>query len=481
MSDKTSDGTRNPTQPTRKWSPEQVIPAIHVLMDRVLQETTLRDVHPEALKRMARDYTTYWRSEIRKIPDAPEREELIEKFPDYVRERLRPGYPPVINATGVILHTNLGRAPLSPEIFRRLRRILTGYAAVEYDLDKGERGERDRPLAEKLRLLLGCEDAVVVNNNAAAVLLILTALARGREVLVSRGELIEIGGKFRLPDVFAQSGARLIEVGTTNRTRLTDYIQACTDETVGVLRTHPSNYRIIGFTERPRLTELTRWAHERGLQVWKDLGSGLMDVPDLMEILADEPTVRQSLERGCDLVCFSGDKILGGPQAGIIVGKSTYCAQLRRHPLYRALRVDKYTLGFLDGVFSMFLRPRRLDRHRVLKIVRQEANQVRQRCLRVARKLMPELPRGVHLSVVPDTAVIGGGLAPTVKLSSWSLMFSDLNAPVFAAELRRQPVPIIGRIEDDRFYLNLHTVLPPQIRLFYREILQAFAGYTGRQ
>ncbi|MCS7312708.1 MAG: L-seryl-tRNA(Sec) selenium transferase, partial [Acidobacteria bacterium] len=288
------------------------LPAIHELIQSCHRQADLKDVRPEVVKRLARRFVEAWRARAAQASASVDRAVLVEQFPDFVRQRLGPAYRPVINTTGIVLHTNLGRAPLPPEVIRRLQAILTGYLNLEYDLATGHRGHRERPLAEKLRWLLDVEDAVIVNNNAAAVLLILTALARGREVLVSRGELIEIGGRFRLPEVFAQSGAVLVEVGTTNRTRLTDYIQAATDRTVAVLRTHPSNYRIVGFTERPELADLVRWTRQRGLFLWEDLGSGMMDIPALRRRLPDEPTVQATVRAGCDLVCFSGDKIFGG-------------------------------------------------------------------------------------------------------------------------------------------------------------------------
>ena len=261
-----------------------------------------------------------------------------------------------INATGVIIHTNLGRAPLAREALERVSAVAGGYSNLEYDLGEGGRGSRQDHAAPILRRLTGAEAALIVNNNAAAVLLALAALAEGREVLVSRGELIEIGDGFRIPDVLARSGARLREVGTTNRTRAGDYDRAIGPETALLLRVHQSNFRVVGFTEQPRLADLVRVARAHGLPLVDDLGSGALFASSSL-LLGDEPTARESLEAGADLVCFSGDKLLGGPQAGIIVGRAELVEQLRRHPLQRALRADKLTLAALEATLALYLDP----------------------------------------------------------------------------------------------------------------------------
>jgi len=281
---------------------------------------------------------------------------LVDAVLDELARSRRPRLRRVLNATGVLVHTNLGRAPLAREALERVVEVGGGYSTLEYDLERGERGSRQAHLAPLLRALTGAEDALVVNNNAAAVLLALAALAEGREVVVSRGELIEIGDGFRIPEVLARSGARLVEVGTTNRTRAADYERALGPETALLLRVHQSNFRVVGFTERPRLRELAEVARRHGVPLVDDLGSGAL-VP-----VGDEPTPGESLREGAALVSFSGDKLLGGPQAGIVVGHADLVERLRRHPLQRALRADKLTLAALEGRSPSPSRPRRVTR-----------------------------------------------------------------------------------------------------------------------
>ena len=285
-----------------------------------------------------------------------------------------------LNATGVIVHTNLGRAPLAEAALERVHEVGRGYSNLEYDLSAGARGSRQDHVAGVLRRLTGAEAALVVNNNAAAVLLALAALAEGREVIVSRGELIEIGDGFRIPDVLARSGARLVEVGTTNRTRAADYDRAVGPETAVLLRVHQSNFRVVGFTELPSVAELAKVAQRHGLPLVDDLGSGALAQVE------DEPSVRESLEAGADLVCFSGDKLLGGPQAGIVVGSAELVEKLRRHPLQRAVRADKLTLAALEGTLTLYLDPERAAREvPVLRMAGEGAEEVRARAERLRR------------------------------------------------------------------------------------------------
>ncbi len=452
-------------------TPYALIPAIHELQQRCAAEPDLQSVRPDVIKRIARQYVDMLRMEIQSGQMPRHRTDLIERFPAYVRQLLHPAYRPVINATGVMLHTNLGRAPLPSEAIHRLNDVLAGYLDLEYDLAAGRRGQREARLAQKFQWLLNCGDAVIVNNNAAAVLLVLTALARDRRVLVSRGELIEIGGKFRLPEIFALSGAHLVEVGTTNRTRLADYIHAVDDATVGVLRVHPSNYRIVGFTETPVLRELTEWAHSRGLFVWMDLGSGLIAHPDVPLSGRDEPTVQEVLAQGCDLVCFSGDKIFGGPQAGIIVGSRTQCAQIRKHPLYRAVRVDKMTLIALDTVLDLHLRTDAADRIPVLAMLRTPLRRLYMRARRLQQWLHRRWSSGGHgltVHVQRDVAYIGGGLAPTTHIPSVAVVIRTEHVATIARALRLGHPPVVARIEQDALVLNLRTVRADQLQSLAR-------------
>jgi L-seryl-tRNA(Ser) seleniumtransferase len=353
----------------------------------------------------------------------------------------RPALRRVLNATGVIVHTNLGRAPLPATALERVADAARGYSNLEYDLAAGERGSRQDHVAGLLGRLTGAESAIVVNNNAGAMLLALAALAEGREVLVSRGELIEIGDGFRIPDVLARSGARLVEVGTTNRTRASDYEQAMRPETALILRVHQSNFRVVGFTELPSLADLAEVARRHQLPLIDDLGSGaLVD-------LADEPTVRASLAAGADLVCISGDKLLGGPQAGIVVGRTELVEKLRRHPLHRALRIDKLGLAALEGTLQLYLDPARALREvPVLRMLREDAALVRARAERLAEATNGEVEETV--------ARVGGGALPLAELPSFACAVEES----LAAALRAHEPPVVGIVRDGRLLLDCRTL-----------------------
>jgi L-seryl-tRNA(Ser) seleniumtransferase len=358
----------------------------------------------------------------------------------------RPALRRVVNATGVIVHTNLGRAPLPEAALTRVAEVGRGYSNLEYDLAEGARGSRQDHVASILRRLTGAEAAIVVNNNAGAMLLALAALAEGREVLVSRGELIEIGDGFRIPDVLARSGAKLVEVGTTNRTRAQDYERAAGGDTALLLRVHQSNFRVVGFTEQPSLRELAAVAQRHGLPLLDDLGSGaLVD-------LADEPTARASLEAGADLVCFSGDKLLGGPQAGIVAGRADLVERLRRHPLHRALRADKLGLAALEGTLLLYLEPERALREiPVLRMLQENAAVVRARAERLAQALGGEVEETV--------ARVGGGALPLAELPSFACAIEES----LAAPLRAHEPPVIGIVRDGRLLLDCRTLADGEI------------------
>ncbi len=356
-------------------------------------------------------------------------------------EARRPALRRVLNATGVIVHTNLGRAPLPAAALDRVAEAARGYSNLEYDLAAGERGSRQDHVAAILRRLTGAESALVVNNNAGALLLALAALAEGREVIVSRGELIEIGDGFRIPDVLARSGARLVEVGTTNRTRARDYERAAGDATALLLRVHQSNFRVVGFTERPSMAELAAIAHAKGLPLVDDLGSGA-----LVE-LGDEPTVRATLEAGADLVCFSGDKLLGGPQAGIVAGRAELVERLRRHPLHRALRIDKLGLAALEGTLLLYLDPERALREvPVLRMLHEDVATVRARAKRLAAAVGGEVEETV--------ARVGGGALPLAELPSFACAVDEQ----LAAALRDATPAVIGIVRDGRLLLDCRTL-----------------------
>jgi L-seryl-tRNA(Ser) seleniumtransferase len=358
----------------------------------------------------------------------------------------RPALRRVLNATGVIVHTNLGRAPLAAAALERVCDVSRGYSNLEYDLAGGARGSRQDHVTAILRRLTGAESAIVVNNNAGAMLLALAALAEGREVLVSRGELIEIGDGFRIPDVLVRSGARLVEVGTTNRTRAADYERAAGEQTALVLRVHQSNFRVVGFTEQPSLAELASVARRRGVPVLDDLGSGaLLD-------MSDEPTAQASLAAGADIVCFSGDKLLGGPQAGIVVGRADLVARLRRHPLHRALRADKLALAALEGTLLLYLDPARAMREvPVLRMLHEETALVRRRAERLAAAVGGEIEETVSR--------VGGGALPLAELPSFACAVEES----LAAPLRHGEPPVVGIVRDGRLLLDCRTLADDEL------------------
>jgi len=371
----------------------------------------------------------------------------------------------VINATGVVLHTNLGRALLSEAARARVSAVAAAYSNLELDLESKERGSRYAHVSALLRRLTGAEDALVVNNNAAAVLLALESLARGREVVVSRGELIEIGGEFRIPDIMQRSGARLREVGTTNRTHVRDYVQAIGPDTALLLKVHTSNYRVVGFTAGVSSRELSQLGRERGLVVMEDLGSGsLLDLSP--HGFPGEPTVPDVVAAGVDLVCFSGDKLLGGPQAGIVVGRAELVQRLQKNPLNRALRVDKLTLAALEATLGAYEAGNALQAIPTLRLLTEPVRAIRSRARRVLKALGPDLRRRLAASLVESTSQVGGGALPTVELPTLTVAVGADPAHTRALDgaLRRGVPPVIGRIVDDRLLLDCRTVLPDQVR-----------------
>lgn len=404
--------------------------------------------------------------------DAQSVEELIATEVERILAR---SLQPVINATGVILHTNLGRAPLTEAAVEEFRRTATQYSNLEYDLEGGARGKRDVHTSELLTRLTGAEAAVVVNNCAAAVLVTLAALARGGEVIVSRGELIEIGDGFRIPEIMEQSGAILREVGTTNRTRLGDYENAINANARVLLRVHPSNFKVTGFTDKPTLEELVALSQRSGLPLVEDLGSGCLI--DLSEQGINEPTVRQSIDAGVGLVTFSGDKLLGGPQAGIIAGKKELVARVRRHPLFRALRVDKITIAALEATLSAYLRAA-WEEIPTMRMIRMKPEELKQRAENFIRELRPELPLDeVEIEVADGTSLAGGGSTPAQSLLSKVIRIASArySANKLEQRLRRAPagVSVIARVEEDRLVIDLRTVFPEQEPLLIKTLAAA--------
>jgi L-seryl-tRNA(Ser) seleniumtransferase len=401
----------------------------------------------------------------------PSEDQLVESVLGLAEALFRPSLRPVINATGVIIHTNLGRAPLSEDAIAAMAAVSRGYSNLEFDLEAGERGSRFVHLEGVLKRLTGAEAAIAVNNNASALLLTLSALARDREVIVSRGQAVEIGGGFRIPEVMRQSGARLVEVGTTNRTYLRDYEAAISPETVAIMRVHASNFRIVGFTETPGIREMGRLAHEHGLLLLDDLGSGcLIDTAQFG--LAPEPMVQDSVAAGADLAMFSGDKLLGGPQAGIIVGRSDLVETLRRHPLARAVRMDKGSVAALTATLLHYLRGEALEKLPVWRMIAEPLAAVRRRARRWARAIGPTA------NVVDGRSMIGGGSLPEESLPTALVAVPGDGAYVsdLARRLRLGEPPVVARIDSDALLLDPRTVLLREEAALLRALSAALKG-----
>jgi L-seryl-tRNA(Ser) seleniumtransferase len=392
-----------------------------------------------------------------------------------VAEMARPSLRRVINVTGTLLHTNLGRAPLCSDALQAINAIAQGYSNLEYDLEQGQRGKRFTHVEELLCRLTGGEAATVVNNNAGAVMLALAALAGGRNALVSRGELIEIGGSFRIPDIMAASGVDLVEVGTTNKTHFKDYAEAINTETALILKVHTSNYRILGFTEAVSGDELAGLAHQHAIPVLEDLGSGLLI--DLTPYgLPREPTVREVLKTGIDLVTFSGDKLLGGPQAGIIVGKRDVIDTLRKHPMARALRIDKLTLAALEATLRLYLDPdKALAQVPTLKMLSLPASELQQRCETLMPKLRALIGDVADCTIIESTATVGGGALPLAELPGWVIALAPKSMSVnnLITRLRGCEPPVVGRVQDDRFLIDPRTLINDDETLLLQALLQS--------
>lgn len=391
---------------------------------------------------------------------------------EIISDQLSPSLRPVINATGVIIHTNLGRAPLSTDALAAIEMVSAGYSTLEYDLEEGRRGSRTVHAEKYLTRLTGAEAALVVNNNAAAVLLMLTALGRGREVITSRGQLVEIGGGFRIPDVLAQSGAHLVEVGTTNRTHLRDYAQAITENTAAILVTHYSNYKIIGFTSQPEMADLAALAREHNLLLLFDQGSGmLLDVAPFG--LEPETTVIDGLRAGCDVVAFSGDKMLGGPQAGILCGRRDLISQLKQHPLARAIRADKLCLAGLTATLSHYLRDEATDKIPVWQMIARPIAAIEAEAQAWSDRLREA---GIESQIIAGESRIGGGSLPGTSLPTHMIAIAPghINVDGLAVALRAAPVPVIGRIQDGHLLLDPRTVLPEQVDALIDGVIASF-------
>jgi L-seryl-tRNA(Ser) seleniumtransferase len=446
------------------------IPSVDELLSRPRVAAFAKQMDRELLVGLLRDVLGEVRAQIIGAPSlsvtAVDFDDIEELIAVEAERMLQPSLQPVINATGVILHTNLGRAPLAAGVTEAIGKAATQYSNLEYNLEAGARGKRDEHTSELLTRLTGAEDAIVVNNCAAAVLLVLAALAKGGEAIVSRGELIEIGDGFRIPEIMAQSGAILREVGTTNRTRLRDYESAINENTRVLLRVHPSNFKITGFAEKPSLAELAELSAKTSVPLVEDLGSG--SLVDLSASGFAEPTVRQSIDEGVSLVMFSGDKLLGGPQAGIIAGKKDLVQRVRRHPLFRALRVDKLTIAALEVTLNAYLRNAwdEIPAQRMIRASIQELQQRAKNFVAQMKSLLPETDAAMEIA--DGFSLAGGGSTPDQSLPSRIIRIKSERYPAAKLEWRlRRPasgVSVIGRVENDRVILDLRTVFPEQER-----------------
>ncbi len=453
---------------TKKLTPEQGealrhIPAIEQLLSHELflrmQEQYSRDLITEAL----RTVTAEVRKQIlnnKEFVEPPDEVAYAALVRTEIESLTAPALRPIVNATGTITHTNLGRSLLSTSASENLAQAAANYVNLEYDLDTGGRGHRDQITEPLLQYLTGCEASTIVNNNAAAVLLTLDTLARGKEVIVSRGELIEIGGAFRIPDVMEASGAILREVGTTNRTHLRDYENAINENTALLLKVHPSNYKVVGFASTPSMEELTELGHQHGIPTMEDLGSGsLIDLTSYN--LPYEPVVRERISADVDVVTFSGDKLLGGPQAGIIVGRQDTIEKIRKNPLMRALRVGKLTIAAIEATLRIYLNEKELtEKLPMFQRYMRPVTELREVAEKLANHLRQIFGDAIQVTVAESTAQIGSGSLPVDTLPSLaiSLHTPQVSAETLAAHFRAQPIPVIGRVQDRQIWLDVRTV-----------------------
>ncbi len=411
------------------------------------------------------------------------KEKILDQAEQVLNSQFQPSLRRVINATGVIIHTGLGRAVFSPEAIAALNQVLAGPCSLAIDLETGRRGDRDTHLNDLLTRLTGAEAATVVNNNAAATLLILNTLAKGREVIVSRGQLVEIGGSFRLPEVMAMSGAVLREIETTNKTHLYDYERAINESTAAILRVHHSNYKIMGFTAEPSLAELVALGKKHNLPVIDDLGSGAL--VDLAVFgLEPEPMVQKSVRAGASLVCFSGDKLLGGPQAGIIVGNKELIHRLKKNPLKRALRVDKMVVAAMEATLRLFLLPEKLkQKHPVYRMFSFPEKEIKQRVRRFQRRLQTQLPSDWELESMSGGTEVGSGSVPAQTLPTWLLAIRSkrFSPEVVARKLRLAPTPVITRIHEEAVLLDFRTILPEEERRLEENLISSLLSLSQEE
>jgi L-seryl-tRNA(Ser) seleniumtransferase len=430
------------------------IPSVEELLQSIAFRDLIGSYGRPLVLRATREILKKIRDQFQSTKTIPETSEYQIRVRKILESWLAPTLIPVINATGVILHTNLGRAPLSKSARKAMDSLTEGYCTLEFDLERGERGNRSIHAEEQLRLLTGAESALVVNNNAAAVLLVLTVLAKRKRVIISRNQLVEIGGGFRIPEVMNESGAKLVEVGTTNRVHEADYEQALDVPAAAILRAHPSNFKIIGFTEEPTLGRLSEIAHKHGALLIDDLGSGAL-LDSVKYGLAHEPMVQESLADGADIVCFSGDKLLGGPQAGIILGKKVLLDKIKKHPLARALRADKLCLAGLSATLEHYLKDEAEREIPIWQMMARKTGQLKSKALQWRK----EIGQG---EVIASNSTIGGGSLPEEVLPTFVLAFTVDKPNTFLSKLRKSKTPIVARIENEKVIIDPRTVLPEQ-------------------
>ncbi len=454
----------------------RLLPSVDELLHSVSGQQLVQRFSRSMTLQAVRASISHARSQIRQGTPCPSSDQILTVAERFLGESQRPNLQPVINATGVIINTNLGRSPLSLEALQAVQRVAGGYANLEYELEIGERGSRHSHVSSLLCELTGAEAALVTNNNAAAVLLALSALALGREVIISRGQLVEIGGGFRVPDVMSQSGCQLIEVGTTNRTRPSDYAAAITERTALLLTVHPSNFQIVGFTESTSVEALAKLAHERELLLMDDLGSGCLLASERYG-LGHEPTPQESIAAGADLVCFSGDKLLGGPQAGILVGKAEVLKRISKHPLMRAMRIDKMTLAALEATLRHYQREEAETHIPIWRMIAASPGSIAGRAASWVSRLQKY---GIPVRMQRGESTVGGGSLPGETLPTTLLALDAGNVPMPLDELskrfRLRSSPLIVRILRDALLVDPRTVLKEQDN----EVVQAFVEELGR-
>lgn len=447
------------------------IPSVEKILESPQLQSDIKEFSHPMVVLAVKQAVEMIREEVKKGKETISTQEIVQKAKNIIAEETSPSLKPVINATGVVLHTNLGRAPLDEDTLSFIKNISATYNNLEFDLKEGKRSQRGIFVERLLSILTSAEAALAVNNNAGAVLLILTALAKDKEVIVSRGELVQIGGGFRIPEILALSGAKLKEVGTTNQTTISDYENAITSETALLLKVHQSNFKMIGFVKRPSINELVKLGKKHNLCVAEDLGSGVLLRTEDFE-LAHEPTAFEAVSADADLVCFSGDKLLGAPQAGVILGRKGYIDILKKHPLHRALRLDKMFLAGLERVLLYYLKGEATKKIPAWQMISTPLKVLQTR----AEKIRDELKRlDVKINIQESQSTVGGGslpgeTLPTIVISVKSASSVDtsvdpsveVSADQQARLFREQSPPIIGRIEDDEFVLDLRTVFPHQ-------------------